>query len=149
MYQKFLMNLRQLRMIETRMAPKETRDKGVSYMYMFWLYQASKDQAIPISQLKDAFNISASAATQFVNAWEKSGYINRVRNPHDQRSTLISLSAKGLDMITHAQKQMESQWLELSKYIGNEDTMHLYRITEKIMNFCKIQERTDYEEEKK
>jgi len=52
MYQKFLMNLRQLRMIETRMAPKETKDKGISYMHMFWLYQASKEQAIPNKSTK-------------------------------------------------------------------------------------------------
>jgi DNA-binding MarR family transcriptional regulator len=147
MYQKFLMNLRQLRMIETRMAPKETKDKGISYMHMFWLFQATKDEAVPISQLKDAFNISASAATQFVNAWEKAGYVKRIRNPHDQRSSLISLSSKGIETITNAQKQMETQWLELSKYLGEVDTMHLYRITEKMISFCNIQESNEYEKE--
>jgi DNA-binding MarR family transcriptional regulator len=149
MYQKFLMNLRQLRMIETRMAPKETKDKGISYMHMFWLYQASKEQAIPISQLKDAFNISASAATQFVNAWEKAGYIERIRNPHDQRSFLICLSSQGIEMITSAQAQMEAHWLEMSKLLGKEDTMHLYRIIEKITSFCNTRENTGYEETKK
>jgi DNA-binding MarR family transcriptional regulator len=148
MYQKFLMNLRQLRMIETRMIPKDIKDKGISYMHLFWLYQASKNQAIPINHLKDAFNISASAATQFVNAWERAGYINRVRNPLDQRSTLISLSEKGMEMIVEAQTEMERQWDKLSKALGEEDTLHLYRIIEKITQFCHTQESQTHEEEK-
>ena len=140
MYQKFLMNLRTLRMLETRMMPKDSKEKGISYMHLFWLYRNCENGAVPISHLRDAFNITASAATQFVNAWEKSGLVKRSTNPKDMRSSLIELSDKGVSLVKKAEEDMSRRWLEITSYLGDEDTQNLYRIIDKMVGYCELKE---------
>jgi DNA-binding MarR family transcriptional regulator len=140
MYQKFLMNLRTLRMLEARMTPKDSKEKGISYMHLFWLHREALDHPVPISHMRDAFNISASAATQFVNALEKHGLVVRHRNPDDMRSSLIEVSAQGKVIVEAMEREMEQMWLEVTQYLGDEDTNNLYRIIDKMVGYCERRE---------
>lgn len=63
------------------------------------LLRASPENALSPSDLADKIGVSRATMTQFLDALEKTGYIQRKAFPGDRRAMLIQLSENGLESL--------------------------------------------------
>lgn len=134
--ESLIINFKKIRILEAKIFNKQKHNKQqIPYHHLMILHQLIEEGPIPISRIKKEYNISASAATQFVKNLERSGYIVRVVNPSDHRSYLISLSKKGMEAVKNSTIESMQIIEKLVDYLGVEDTQTLQRIIDKTLNF--------------
>lgn len=139
--ESLIVNFKKIRLFEARLFNHPQHNKQqIPYHHLMILQQLTEEGPIPLSKIKNDYNISASAATQFVNKLEKNGYITRATNPDDHRSYLIQLSKKGKTAVDNSTIETHKFMEELLAYIGKEDTMKLKEIVDKIVEFYYLQQ---------
>ncbi len=139
--ESLVVNFKRIRLLEAKMfnSKKYNKDK-IPYHHLMILQQLTDEGPIPISKIKQEYNVSASAASQFVNHLEDAGYIYRIKNPQDQRSYLIELSDFGKETVENSTHYFIQETELLVDYLGIEDTQKLDEIVRKILQFCMIME---------
>lgn len=73
-------------------------------------------EGITVSRLAELARVRKQSMAQAVDQLERSGYVERRRNPDDQRSQLVFLTARGasVPVVTHAAAdRVERRWAEL------------------------------------
>lgn len=78
-------------------------------------------EGISVSRLAELARVRKQSMAQAVDQLERSGYVERRPNPHDQRSRLVFLTerGRGVPPVTHAAAMgVEERWAELT---GPED----------------------------
>ncbi len=134
--ESLIINFKKIRILEAKIFNRKTHNKQqIPFHHLMILHQLIEEGPIPISVIKNEYNISASAATQFVKNLEKSGYIVRVLNPNDHRSYLISLSKKGMEAVESSTIESMQIIEKLVDFLGVDDTLTLQRIVDKTLNF--------------
>lgn len=74
-------------------------------------------EGITVSELAELARVRKQTMAQAVDQLERSGYVERRANPHDQRSQLVFLTERGASVppVTHAAADgVERQWAELT-----------------------------------
>ncbi len=61
---------------------------------------------MPLTEVSRRLQISKPATSTLVHRLEKEGLIQRIKHPHDRRSSILSLSVKGCKKTDCAQKAM-------------------------------------------
>jgi DNA-binding MarR family transcriptional regulator len=70
-----------------------------------------------VSELANLSHVRKQTMAQTVEQLERSGYVERRPNPHDRRSQLVYLTARGkrIPQVTHkAAAAVETRWADLS-----------------------------------
>lgn len=139
--ESLVINFKRIRLLEAKMfnSKKYNEDK-IPYHHLMILQQLTDEGPIPISKIKHEYNVSASAATQFVGHLEQAGYIHRKKNPDDLRSYLIELSDLGKETVKNSTHYFIHITELLVDYLGVKDTKKLNEIVESILEFYKMME---------
>jgi DNA-binding MarR family transcriptional regulator len=69
---------------------------NISVMQMYTLCLLEGDKSIPMNTLSCMLNCDASNVTGIVDRLFQHKYIKREENPHDRRTKMITLTAKGI-----------------------------------------------------
>jgi DNA-binding MarR family transcriptional regulator len=74
-------------------------------------------EGITVSRLAELARVRKQSMAQAVDQLERTGYVERRRNPHDQRSQLVFLTQRGASVppVTHAAaERVEQRWAQLT-----------------------------------
>ena len=64
-----------------------------------------------MSEISERFDISAAAASQLVDKLVHAGYLERAEDPNDRRAKLLTLSAKGEELIQQGTEE-RYRWMD-------------------------------------
>jgi DNA-binding MarR family transcriptional regulator len=108
---------------------------------------ACGEEAVPISKLAEIFGVSPAAATQFINRMSFFGYVTREHNPTDRRQVRVRLSDKGKRKVATAQSEFMTSMSGLLDYLGEEDSVKLNAIVDKIAEYFNQGKTRNHEKE--
>lgn len=91
-------------------------------------------ESMSAGELSRVLGISSGGVANLLNSLEKKGLISRVMNPTDRRGILVSLSDSGYHLLEARQNEAVRITSELLARLGQEDTEHLIRIYQKMLN---------------
>ena len=80
-----------------------------------------------MSEVSNRFDISAAAASQLVEKLVHAGYLDRAEDPTDRRAKLLTLSAKGEELI---QKGTEERYHWLDDLTSKLSTVEQTKVVE-------------------
>ncbi len=90
---------------------------------------------INVRELKNKLNVSSPTISQVVNDLEKRDIVKRVKDSSDGRITRIEVSKSGQKELDRAVKVVESQFVALGDYLGEEKSRLLITILNDINTF--------------
>ena len=76
-----------------------------------------------MSQVSDRFDISAAAASQLVDKLFQAGYLERTEDPTDRRAKLLTLSAKGEELIQQGTEERYRWMDDLTSKLSREEQL--------------------------
>ncbi|SIN96661.1 MarR family winged helix-turn-helix transcriptional regulator [Halodesulfovibrio marinisediminis] len=79
---------------------EKTTGFSLNYFKALRLLYVCFPNGVPISQVAEHVGITRTSMTQIINNLENQGLIKRVANPRDKRSSLVSLTAEGMEEVT-------------------------------------------------
>jgi DNA-binding MarR family transcriptional regulator len=106
-----------------------TPPASVSYSRMRLLRVLDQDGDCTMTQLAAALNVAARRATALVVALAEDGLIERRPNPHDGRSTVISLTTLGRDHLMLTWQQFQADIAAVFGDLTEEQQRQLLDIT--------------------
>lgn len=86
-----------------------------------------KDEAVPINTIVEQVGKAKSTVTSNLQTLEKYGYIRKRRNAEDSRSTLISFTARGRDLMPHFKEISDRLLTRLYEGIDGHDREKLLK----------------------
>jgi DNA-binding MarR family transcriptional regulator len=87
------------------------KSKGLSMPQISILMQLHHKGPCGMSEVSNRFDISAAAASQLVEKLVHAGYLDRAEDPSDRRAKLLTLSAKGEELIQRGTEE-RYHWLD-------------------------------------
>ncbi|MGD9736578.1 MAG: MarR family winged helix-turn-helix transcriptional regulator [Solirubrobacterales bacterium] len=66
----------------------------------------ARSEAIRISDIADALQVDLSVASRHLHALEEKGYVERIADPEDGRSSLVKLSSAGREKLEAAHRRL-------------------------------------------
>lgn len=81
----------------------------------------SQGGSVPVSALKEAMDVSAAAATQFIKRLEKCGYVTRETDHKDHRIVMVTLTDKGRQRVNQTKSDFEHALNGLVDALGQHD----------------------------
>jgi DNA-binding MarR family transcriptional regulator len=104
-------------------------EPGVSYVRLRLLHalECHADRAMTMSELAKALDVTQRRITSLVDALEADGLIERRPHPTDGRSTIASLTSKG---ITQQKATWESRQTEIGRAFGDLSPTHQKQLLE-------------------
>ena len=87
------------------------KNTGLSMPQFSILMQLRYRGTCSVSDISDRFDFSAAAASQLVDKLVQAGYLERAEDPTDRRAKLLSLSAKGEELINQGIEERH-RWMD-------------------------------------
>ena len=87
------------------------KSTGLSMPQISILMQLHHKGPCGMSEVSNRFDISAAAASQLVEKLVHAGYLDRAEDPTDRRAKLLTLSAKGEELIQRGTEE-RYHWLD-------------------------------------
>jgi DNA-binding MarR family transcriptional regulator len=87
------------------------KSTGLSMPQISILMQLHHKGPCGMSEVSNRFDISAAAASQLVEKLVHAGYLDRAEDPSDRRAKLLTLSAKGEELIQRGTEE-RYHWLD-------------------------------------
>jgi len=139
--QALLLQMRKLRMMESKIIRlTSSHDDKIPIHHLMMLVHLTESGPIPIRKIKEEFRVSASAATQLIDALEKEHFIHKTRDEHDRRSMKIELSDFGREKISSYYRELEKYMEQLVDHVGSKKMIEAIEIYEKIDEFNRLME---------
>lgn len=139
--QALLLQMRKLRMMESKIIRlTSSHDDKIPIHHLMMLVHLTESGPIPIRKIKEEYRVSASAATQLIDALEKEHFINKTRDEHDRRSMKIELSDFGREKIASYYRELEKYMERLVDHVGSKKMIEAIEIYEKIDEFNRLME---------
>lgn len=139
--QALLRQMRKLRMMESKIIRlTSSHEDKIPIHHLMMMVHLTESGPIPIRKIKEEFRVSASAATQLIDALEKEHFILKTRDELDRRSIKIELSDFGREKITSYYRDLEKYLERLVDHIGSEKMIEAIEIYEKIDEFNRLME---------
>jgi len=98
-------------------------------------YKQQHDVGINIGDLKTKLNVSGPTVSQVINDLEKRDIVNRVRDQHDKRVTRVEVSEFGSKELKKAFDAVESRFVDLANYLGEEKSKQLIEILNQMITY--------------
>jgi DNA-binding MarR family transcriptional regulator len=97
------------------------KSTGLSMPQFSILMQLHHKGSCGVSEISERFDITAAAASQLVEKLVQGGYLERAEDPSDRRAKLLTLSAKGGELIRQGVEE-RYRWLdELASTLSAEE----------------------------
>jgi DNA-binding MarR family transcriptional regulator len=139
--QALLLQMRKLRMMESKIIRlTSSHDDKIPIHHLMMLVHLTESGPIPIRKIKEEFRVSASAATQLIDALEKEHFIHKTRDEIDRRSMKIELSHFGREKIASYYRELEKYMEQLVDHVGSKRMIEAIEIYEKIDEFNRLME---------
>jgi len=74
-----------------------------------------------MSEVSERFDISAAAASQLVDKLVQAGYLERTEDPSDRRAKLLTLSAKGEELVQQGTEERYRWMDDLTSKLSTEE----------------------------
>jgi DNA-binding MarR family transcriptional regulator len=87
------------------------KSTGLSMPQFSILMQLHHKGPCGMSEVSERFDISAAAASQLVEKLVQAGYLERTEDPSDRRAKLLTLSAKGKELIQQGTEE-RYRWMD-------------------------------------
>ncbi|KRG11172.1 MarR family winged helix-turn-helix transcriptional regulator [Staphylococcus sp. NAM3COL9] len=89
------------------------------------------------SMLAQSLGYTSGAITGLTNRLVKEGYVIRAHQEDDRRSILITITAKGMDLLETAQKQGQKMRNEIYSVLNDDEVTQLLNIQKKLYSHVK------------
>jgi len=76
-----------------------------------------------MSEVSERFDISAAAASQLVEKLVQAGYLDRAEDPSDRRAKLLTLSAKGEELVQQGTEERYRWMDDLTSKLSREEQL--------------------------
>jgi DNA-binding MarR family transcriptional regulator len=97
------------------------KSTGLSMPQISILMQLHHKGPCGMSQVSDRFDITAAAASQLVDKLFQAGYLERTEDPTDRRAKLLTLSAKGEELIQQGTEERYRWMDDLTSKLSREE----------------------------
>lgn len=97
------------------------KSTGLSMPQFSILMQLHHKGTCGISDISERFDVSAAAASQLVDKLVQADYLERAEDPNDRRAKVLTLSAKGQELIKRGTEERHRWMDELAAKINAED----------------------------
>jgi DNA-binding MarR family transcriptional regulator len=97
------------------------KSTGLSMPQLSILMQLHYKGPCGLSEVSDRFDITAAAASQLVDKLVHAGYLERAEDPSDRRAKLLTLSAKGEELIGQGTEERYRWMDDLAATLSAED----------------------------
>ncbi len=99
------------------------KSTGLSMPQISILMQLHHKGPCGMSQVSDRFDITAAAASQLVDKLFQAGYLERAEDPTDRRAKLLTLSAKGEELIQQGTEERYRWMDDLTSKLSREEQL--------------------------
>ena len=106
--------------------------QGEMAMLGFLMYEKSETNP---KELSERFNLSTARVANTLNSLERKEYIKRVHDSLDRRKVMVYITEKGKEVFTEAEKEALNEFSKLLSYLGENDSLCLLEIIDKIQAF--------------
>ena len=117
------------------MRANQRRHTSCNPMILVGIHSISQGQPVTISQIGAKLEVSNAAVTQMIDNLEKKGFVERFSDDNDRRITLVALTQVGKDALKVSFMETTAFLDGLFNYLGEEDTRHLNRLIDKVMEY--------------
>jgi DNA-binding MarR family transcriptional regulator len=117
------------------MRANQRRHTQCNPMILVGIHSISQGQPVTISQIGAKLEVSNAAVTQMIDNLEKKGFVERFSDDNDRRITLVALTQVGKEALKVSFKETTAFLDGLFNYLGEEDTRHLNRLIDKVMEY--------------
>lgn len=76
-----------------------SNDKNLTFSQMAALHVIDREKKININSLAELLNLSTSATSRLINDLVEKDFIQRIEDPENRRSKILSLSEKGIEFM--------------------------------------------------
>ena len=97
------------------------KSTGLSMPQISILMQLHHKGPCGMSEVSNRFDISAAAASQLVEKLVHAGYLDRAEDPSDRRAKLLTLSAKGEELIQRGTEERYRWMDDLTSKLSTEE----------------------------
>jgi DNA-binding MarR family transcriptional regulator len=97
------------------------KSTGLSMPQFSILMQLHHKGPCGMSEVSERFDISAAAASQLVDKLVQAGYLERAEDPSDRRAKLLTLSAKGEELVQQGTEERYRWMDELTSKLSTEE----------------------------
>jgi DNA-binding MarR family transcriptional regulator len=118
--------------IYNRPHDEDLNDADIMVLYCIGFCEDLKN--IKLSDIATRLKVTLPAVTHKVQTLEHAGLIKKEKDTKDKRITYVKLTDKGQTYVLSSKKTYYQPLKQILESIGEEDTLHLIRILEKISN---------------
>jgi DNA-binding MarR family transcriptional regulator len=97
------------------------KSTGLSMPQFSILMQLHHKGPCGMSEVSDRFDISPAAASQLVDKLVQAGYLERAEDPSDRRAKLLTLSAKGEELVLQGTEERYRWMYDLTSKLSTEE----------------------------
>jgi DNA-binding MarR family transcriptional regulator len=97
------------------------KSTGLSMPQFSILMQLHHKGSCGMSEVSDRFDISPAAASQLVEKLVQAGYLARTEDPNDRRAKLLTLSAKGEELVLQGTEERYRWMYDLTSKLSTEE----------------------------
>ena len=116
------------------------KSTGLSMPQLSILMQLHHKGPCGMSEISDRFDITAAAASQLVEKLVQSGHLERAEDPSDRRAKLLTLSAKGSELIKQGIEERYRWMDDLAATLSAEDQKKVSEALSLLTNAAKEME---------
>jgi DNA-binding MarR family transcriptional regulator len=99
------------------------KSTGLSMPQFSILMQLHHKGPCGMSEVSERFDISAAAASQLVDKLVQAGYLERTEDPSDRRAKLLTLSAKGEELVQQGTEERYRWMDDLTSKLSTEEQL--------------------------
>lgn len=103
-----------------------------------FIYKSSPEHQITITELATYLKITTAAASQSVSAYEKQGWVKRIRSEQDRRVVYVKVSDTVKDQFEKKMNEYDELIEKFLAYLGEEDAEKFCDIVEKTVSFFEV-----------
>lgn len=112
-------------------------------LYNVNFYEVHHHIGITIGELKDKLHVTSPTISQVVNDLEKRDIVKRVNDSNDGRITRVEVSDIGAKELQKAIDIVESRFVKLGNYLGEEKNKQLIEILKEMLTFFEQEEESE------
>lgn len=102
---------------------ERAKEYGLSSGLFFYLLELSEQDGLTLQELSQAVDVDNGYTTRAIKKLLDMGYVNKVQNPSDSRSSIIYLTDKGKDISIEV-KNIFLEWKDIVvKGVSEEDLL--------------------------
>ncbi len=115
----------------------EELSKGqVTFPQFFLLGHLDAPKALTIGEISEKMNHTMAAASGLVDRLEALGYVKRVTSENDRRCVMVSITAKGVELVGRIRQDMIHNLGNVMATLSPHEQKMWLQIYEKIHSYC-------------